>query len=712
MNNELNLTGRAVPLSPCIAAAAIAACVQTAPAQPPATFRPPAVPLVTHDPYFSAWSFSDHLTDDWVRHWTGRIQALTGYATIDGHAYRFMGPWPHDVPAMQQARLEVTPTRSVYEFTAAGINLSATFLSPLLPGDPDLMSRPTTHLTLTVTSADGAEHAVKLYCDASAEWAVNTPDQKVRWSRTNTDSLNVLSFSSLEQPVLAKAGDDLRIDWGSFYLALPAGPHIGAVIGGHEASRRRFLNSGSLLSSDDPRQPRAADDDWPVLACSIDLGMIGGNPASTTIFLGYDDGRSIEYFGRPLRPYWQRQGTKFQDILAAAARDHAQIDRRCREFDGSLMNDLRTVGGEKYASLAALGFRQTIAACKLVVDADGTPLMFPKENFSNGCIGTVDVIFPTAPFFLLFNPSLLKAQLCPVMNYAASSHWKFPFAPHDLGTYPKANGQVYGGGERTEQDQMPVEESGNMLILLGLIAELDGNADFARRWWPTVTRWAEYLAARGLDPENQLCTDDFAGHLAHNANLSIKAIIGLNAYARLCEASGQQDDAAKYRALAARFADQWTHLADDGDHYRLTFDRPGTWSQKYNLFWDRLFHAPIFPTEIAQRELTFYRSKLDRFGLPLDSRASYTKVDSVAFTAAMLRTDGHAATQPLLDLMYDFADATPDRVPLTDWYDTRTGKCQGFRARSVVGGLYAPMLTDQVLWRKWAASAVNASPSK
>jgi hypothetical protein len=299
-------------------------------------------------------------------------------------------------------------------------------------------------------------------------------------------------------------------------------------------------------------------------------------------------------------------------------------------------------------------------------------------------------------------------MLKPVLEYAALPRWKWPFAPHDLGTYPLADGQVYGGGETTEENQMPVEESGNLLILADAMSQEQGNWDFVRAYWPQFTTWAEYLRDKGLDPENQLSTDDFAGHLAHNANLSIKAIEALASYAQMAQALGLPDVAKEYSRLAADMAAKWQSMAADGDHYKLAFDKPGTWSQKYNLVWDQILDLHLFPAQVRQTEVAFYLQHLNIYGLPLDNRRDYTKLDWEIWTATLADAPQPGNMPPTIDAFAALVapigrwiNEGPTRVPLTDWYDTKTGKQTGFQARSVVGGVYIKALDDRALAAKW-----------
>jgi hypothetical protein len=241
------------------------------------------------------------------------------------------------------------------------------------------------------------------------------------------------------------------------------------------------------------------------------------------------------------------------------------------------------------------------------------------------------------------------------------------------------------------------------------LANAEGNAKFAALYWPLLEKWAAYLKEKGLDPENQLSTDDFAGHLAHNANLSIKAIIALDCFARLCERTGHPGGA-EYRQLAQKYAKRWIELASDGDHYKLAFDKPGTWSQKYNLVWDRVLGLNLFDPRIGQEELIFYKAHQLEYGLPLDNRRDYTKLDWLLWTATLAasRDDFETFVAPA----WRFAQESPSRVPLTDWYSTSTAKQMGFQARSVVGGLFITLLADPETAKKWQSRGTSANGSQ
>ena len=436
-----------------------------------ADFRPPAVPLVTYNPYLSIWSEADCLNDATTKHWTRHDHSLVSLIRIDGKTYRLMGAEPKNVPAFAQKSVAVLPTRSIYEFEDAGVHVTMTFMQPALPDDLDVYAWPLSYITWNVRSCDGAEHKIELYDSTSSQFAVNRTAERVEWSRQTAGDLTLLRAGTKSQNVLGSCGDDHRINWGYAYAAAPSGL-AKAAIGAAAVLEKAFVENGGLPEAADTRMPRAAGDAEPVMAFAFALGSVGGQSVQRQVIVAYDEIFAIKYFGKKLLPYWARNGATIAEVLQTASHDYPKLLPRCEAFDKELMADMTRLGGEKYAKITALAYRECVAANGLAADANRQPLFFTKENTSNGDIATVDVFFPMDPVWILLSPSLAKASLVHVLIYSASPHWKFPNAPHDLGTYPIVTGRDDGG------EGMPVEESGNMLILCDAIAHADGNADF------------------------------------------------------------------------------------------------------------------------------------------------------------------------------------------------------------------------------------------
>lgn len=654
--------------------------------------RPPATPLVTFNPFLSIWSEADHLTDDVTRHWTRREQPLNSLIRVDGKSYRLMGVEPKVVPALPQVGLKVLPTRSIYDFDNGHIHVTLTFMTAALPTDLNVLARPLSYLTWDVRSVDGGTHSVSLYDSVSSALAVNTPNQEVTWAREKMGIVTAMRAGTERQSILGSSGDDHQLDWGYAYLVAPTGQTASAM-GSSRTIVDTYVATGKL-PADDKLMPRAVNDGNPTLALTFDLGKVGATAVSRHAMVGYDEIYSILYFRRKLRPYWRRNGATPSSMFQDAERDYASLTKRCEEFDRELMADMTKAGGVQYAEISALAYRECVAACGLAADVNGQPLFFTKENTSNGDIATVDVIFPMDPIWVFLSPSLAKASLAPVFQYAASDHWKFPNAPHDLGTYPIARGTDDGG------EGMPVEESGNMIILCDAIAQAEGNPEFAAKWWPQLTQWADYLQKYGLDPEDQLCTDDFMGHLAHNANLSVKAILALAAYGDLCRMRGDMANAKKYMEEAKTDAQHWIQVTAQNGHSRLAFDQPNTWSQKYNLVWDKILGLNVFPSSVAKEEINFYKSVMKPYGVPLDSRTRLTKTDWSFWSATM--ADNQADFEHLIAPIYTYLNTTTARQPLVDSYITDNIHSDGMHARPVVGGLFIKMLDDRATWMKWA----------
>lgn len=575
----------------------------------------------------------------------------------------------------KQKSTQIEAMQTIYQFECGHTNLKLTFTSPLLLQHLDILTRPISYITYQVSSTDGKPHHATVLLSASSDIAVNTPNQQVQAETLNNKDLSLLKVGTLEQPILGKKGDDVRIDWGYFYVGA-ATKHAKQSL-----SQNTFEGIESFLNGNLSNNNLKISGKQLSLNTAVDLGTTDANNFATGhMVLGYDEQFAIQYFHTNLRPWWNRDGKQnFADLMQKASKEYNQVMTLVKKEDQRIRQELLMAGGADYARLSILAYRQSIAAHNIVQSPQNELLFLSKENFSNGSINTVDLTYPSAPLYLMYNTELLKGMMRGIFYYSESGKWTKPYSAHDLGTYPIANGQTYG-------EDMPVEEAGNMVILAAAIAKVDGNANFAKEHWKTISIWADYLAKAGFDPANQLCTDDFAGHLARNVNLSAKAIMAIRSYGYLAEQLGEKATAKKYIALAKSMVPKWMALADDGDHYSLSFENKGSWSQKYNLVWDKVLDFNIFPPQVYQKEVNYYLKQQNRYGVPLDSRKSYTKSDWIMWTATMTnnRQDFESFMHPLIRYIKE----TPSRVPLSDWHDTKDGRQQNFQARSVVGGYF------------------------
>lgn len=624
------------------------------------------------------------------------VLAAHGHNTVGGSyvdfsiSYQPAEEKDFDNAAVQKS-VDVLATSSYYTFECGPVQLNVVFTAPQLIDDLDLLSTPINYISYKVTSLDNKEHDVQFYLQTTPELAVNDAMQPTVASYVSRNGLNYVKAGTIEQPICAKSGDLICQDWGYVYLAAADEAGKCVSLGNAKEMKENFTKSGQLIPTQEKVITRKVED-IPVMAYIHDLGSVDTKGKNSFTMIGYDDVYSIMYFRQLYKGYWAHNGkVSIFDAFGKLHRGYDEIMQRCRALDKQIYGDGFKSGGKKYAEILSGSYRHVISAHKLFTDSEGRLLFFSKENNSNGCVNTVDLTYPSAPLFFLYNPELVKAMMTSILEYSATGRWNKPFAAHDLGRYPLANGQNYGG-------DMPLEESGNILALVAEICRIEGNAEYAKPYWDVLTTWVDYLVEHGQDPENQLCTDDFAGHWAHNANLSVKAIMGIAAYSEIARIMGKGDVAEKYLAKAHEMGKKWVEMAKEGDHYKLAFDRPDTWSQKYNMVWDKMWGLGIFPEDVIPTELSYYLTKQNKYGLPLDCRKDYTKSDWLMWTAAM--ADDDATFQKFLDPFYKYIDETPSRVPISDWYYTDNGEWVSFRARSVIGGHWMKVLMDRELGKQ------------
>ena len=648
----------------------------------------PAYPLFVKDPYFSFWAKTEFLPEEHVIFWTGKERSLYGFLRCADKLYCFLGN-AEGVEKAEQLDLSVTSFTTDYKFRAGKAELSVSFVSPLLPEDNSLLSCPVCYMNYQVSGAENCEVIFAVGQDICSN-----AQAPVCGACAATEDFETAFFGRRHQLLFCEQGDMVCADWGYWYLT---------------GERASFVDGKALSDCIG----------WGGIYSEKKFLLSRNRQACGTVMLAFDDVASINYFGDFLKGYYLSEHTIFE-ALEETFRSRKEIDGRLAAFDEALCAQAEKYGKDYYNILTA-SLRQSIGAHKLVKDRKGNLLFLSKECGSNGCIATVDVSYPSAPLFLKYNPELLRGMLRPVFEFAKNPVWEYDFAPHDVGVYPCCCGQVYGfagntqyaslfsrGAEQSvfpvyvlpatakifnDGSQMPVEECANMIILTTACYKADDQIGQAQDNFPLLKKWADYLVENGLHPENQLCTDDFSGHLADNLNLAIKATVGIGCFAELLKALGRKEDADKYRKVAERYAAEITGLGQRGP-LPLTWKEDNTYSLKYNFAFDRLLGLRLFPQELLERETREYLDRRQAFGIPLDGRSAYAKTDWTIWTASL--TEVSEKQREFLACVDKYLREGSERLPFGDWYDAVTGKLIEFRNRSVQGGCFILLLEEEL----------------
>ncbi|TNY20467.1 glutaminase GtaA [Rhodotorula diobovata] len=693
-----------------------------------APLLPPAIPLAVKSPYLNCWlsaggddGSKGYLAGSWAQHWpvhyagSQRDHRLSwaGLIDIDGETFEFLGaPLSDAAPLLgpskvaRQTAFVYTATRSIFTFEARGVEFNATFLSPVSPNDVVRQSLPFSYLIVEVDPSALAKHAISVYTDISGEWASGEASVDLTWTYTSGSGVGTHAISRQKQLRFGEVAEQAEYGRATYATALRKGVVAGS--GPADQLRKRFIHHGKLDGSHDVEY-RKLDDRQPVFGFSVALS---GQDPTAVFTIGHVRDPYVNYVTPDgqvnLSGAWTTRWPHYIDAISAFQSSASRALDEATRFDHTLREDARRVSGDNYAAIVELSTRQAFATFELTTGVDDdwkedkeAVMAHLKEISSNGDMTTIDVVFPLHPILLYTNPTLLAYLLEPLLRYTHSGLYPNRWPVHDLGTYPNSTGY-----NRGDDEPMPVEESGNMLWMALAYFQLTGDKAWVEKHYDVFKQWTTFLTDDGLVPAEQLSTDDFAGTLANQTNLAMKAIVGIGAMAELANGIGRWTDWVHYRSVAKAYAAEWTKMAmtDAGGvrHAKLAYQDEDSWGTLYNLFGDRALNLQLFDRNLYKDQAEWYERKFEKYGLPLDSRHAWAKTDWHLFAAGSATTK--EGRDSFVDSLVDFLQAGKVDAPFPDLYETPTASFPGregfdwpiyFIARPVVGGHFALLALEK-----------------
>ncbi|GAA5829765.1 hypothetical protein JCM11251_007872 [Rhodosporidiobolus azoricus] len=690
---------------------------------------PPAIPLAVKSPYLNAWlptggndGSKGFLAGRWARHWPIRYAessrdhrlSWAGLIQVEGETYEFLGaPLSDKQENAKQARqtaFRYSATRSIFSFEAGGVAVNATFLSPVTPDDLVQQSLPLSYLKIDVDQASLRGRTVSVYTDISGEWATGENVELI-WDYKTASDVGIHSISRKDPLLFAETAE--QAEWGRAVYATSLAEGTTSASGTASSLRQQFIQNGRLNDKHDSRF-RKVDVDQPVFGFSSTLSSSRSSMVYTIGHMREPYVNFVTPSGQlPLSGLWTTKYRNWRDAVTSFQKSASHTFNAATRFDVSLREDALRVSGESHAAIVELSTRQAFATFELTTgvsedwkeDQNGA-LAFLKEISSNGDCSTGDVIFPLHPVLLYTSPKLLKLLLDPLLIYTHSGLYPNRYPVHDLGRYPNATGYNKG-----DDEPMPVEEAGNMLWMALAYYQATGDKAWIEKNYDLFKQWTGFLLDEGLIPGEQLSTDDFAGTLANQTNLAVKAIVGIGAMGELAKQTGHFTDAVHYSATAKAYVQAWLKLALTGEggatRAKLAYQDEQSWGLLYNLFGDRLLNLNLFDHKLYKQQSEWYQTKAERYGVPLDSRHAWTKSDWEVFAAAS--AIDKQGREFFFDLLVKYLKAGKVDAGFPDLYESPTADFPGrdnldwplyFIARPVVGGHFALLALEKARGRE------------
>ena len=635
--------------------------------------NPPVLPLIVRNPYLSTWlaNARDAPWERWPMFWTGQELGFSVLASVpsERRVYPLLGRPQDSLPRDDESfnvssaiylgnNYDASTTNLSYTLplstsNSGSIEITLSFLSPITPTSTVRQSVPASYVTVHVEGTVD----VDIYIDLNGQWVSGNRGSQITWS---------LRRASLGEPAVGRSLIDVntwqvqrqteqlftefqdRAEWGQLHFSAPA--DVRYESGTSAELRQRFARTGTLQNQIDPHF-RSIMHDEPVFAFAKSFHMNESQSQSVLFTIAHVQDPVVQFASARgltlMRPLWKSYFPTTEKLLTFHYLDFHHAKSLAQEYSSQLAADAFLSGADDYQDIVALSARQVVGATSFSGTPDN-PILFLKEISSNGNFQTIDVIFPSFPFFLYTNARWLAYLLEPLIEHMLSGQYPNDYAMHDLGFhFPNATGHPLGRDE-----YMPVEECGNILIMgLALVNSMRQEAKFsvsstwqpmdvpessidgifplttgrdgdmlyldepwsgrpqsqkqAEKWvergYRLWKQWTSYLVEYALLPANQLSTDDFAGWLALQTNLALKGIIGIKAMASLSAITGYDEDVKYYNNVSKVYIEKWEEygISRDKTHAKVSYDWYGSWSTTYNLYADSLlcFHLGIATNE-------------------------------------------------------------------------------------------------------------------